>query len=119
MSKVVHATSRHPDHAGALVHSDELEAAIQDVLVKLAEVDLAHKARQAVLEKRSLSQGQKTRLRANLEALHRKHREPLVLRLADLHYRIVRTTLFRSVHQSPDPFWVADVMERTREAQAR
>jgi hypothetical protein len=98
MSKVVETTTRRIGLADALVYPDELEAELQHTLATLADVDQAYEQRRVMLERRSISQGQKKRLRAEVDMLHRKDREPLVLRLADLHYRKMRATLFRTVH---------------------
>ena len=80
-----------------LVYAEELEFAIQDTLAKLAALDVEYDARRATLRQRSLSQGQKTRLCAELESGHRSAREPLVLQLANLHYRMMRATIFGSL----------------------
>jgi hypothetical protein len=87
----------HRDDSENLVYAEELEFAIQDTLAKLAALDVEHDARRATLHRRSLSQGQRHRLATQLEKHHRDHREPLVLRLADLHYRMMRSAIFGSL----------------------
>ena len=94
MSDVVHPATMHTDVWDAPVFCEELELAIRDTLKKLADVEKSYSERRATLEKRSLSQGQKARLGARLDAEHKRDREPLVLHLADLHYRMVRATMF-------------------------
>jgi hypothetical protein len=80
------------------VYSEDVEAAIQDTLALLAEVDRGYELRREAIKKSSFSVVQKRRLRTEVGSLHRKDREPYVLRLADLHYRMVRASLFRTFH---------------------
>ena len=83
---------------GAPVYPDDLEAELQETLATLADVDHAYEQRRNMLDRWSGSEAKKDRVRAELESLHKKEREPLVLRLADLHYRIMRVTMFRTLH---------------------
>jgi hypothetical protein len=80
------------------IYPDDLEAAIQETLAMLADVDLEHEQRCEMLDRWSGSETQKERLRRELDTLHQRDREPMVLRLADLHYRMMRVTMFRTVH---------------------
>jgi hypothetical protein len=97
MSKIVETTRRVsvPDSP---VYPEDVEAAIQETLAILADVDRDYDQRREAIKKSSISIVQKKRLRVEVDGLHRKDREPLVLRLADLHYRLVRATLFRTLH---------------------
>jgi hypothetical protein len=87
----------HAEGFGSPVHGEELEAAIRHSLAKLAHVDLRYRDQSTALEKRSLSQGQKAALRTRLAAAHSREREPLVLQLANLHYRMMRAAIFGSL----------------------
>jgi hypothetical protein len=87
----------HADASEKLVYPEELEAAIRSTLAELAALDLEYNARRAALRQRSLSHGQRIRLCAQLENGHRSGREPLVLHLANLHYRMMRATIFGSL----------------------
>ena len=97
MSKVVQS-ARLIDVPFPRVYADDLEAAMEDTLAKLADIDRDYESRREALERWSGSVGQKRRLRAELENLHRHDRQPLVLRLADLHYRMMRLSMFRTLH---------------------
>jgi hypothetical protein len=79
------------------VYPEELERAIHVTLAELAAIDHDFDDRLAALDARSLSQGQRSRLRRRLDAEHKTQREPLVLHLANLHYRMVRATMFGSL----------------------
>ena len=79
------------------IYPEELEAAVRDALARLASVDRKYREHQAAIEQRALSKGQKARLRAQLDAKHKRDREPLVLLLANLHYRMMRATIFGSL----------------------
>jgi hypothetical protein len=97
MSKILE-TTRRVSFPEKPVHPEDVEAAIRDTLVILADIDRDYDQRREAIKKSSISIVQKKRLRAEVDSLHRQDREPLVLRLADLHYRIVRATLFRTLH---------------------
>src|SRR5688500_3745195 len=76
----------------------DLEEAMQDTLSSLADVDLLYELRREMLDNCSGSKSQTERLRAEAEAVYQSERQPLVLRLADLHDRSMRVTLFRAIH---------------------
>jgi hypothetical protein len=97
MSTAVHGVTARASVTQTPVYSEDLEAAIQNALAKLAEVERDYESRRDALDKRSGSIGQKKRLRANLDSLRQRHREPLVLELANLHYRLMRATIFGSL----------------------
>ena len=78
--------------------SADLEEAMQDTLSRLADVDLLYGLRREMLDNCSGSKSQTERLRAEAEAIYQSEREPLVLRLADLHDRSMSVTLFRAIH---------------------
>ena len=80
------------------LYPDDLQDAIQDTLSKLADVNLIYELRRDLLDSLSVSAATGERLRAELEALYRSERQPLVLRLTDLHSRMMRITLRRAVH---------------------
>jgi hypothetical protein len=89
-----------PSHttSEALACPTDLEDALQTTLTTLADVELAYEKHRKMLDRWSGSTEQKTRLRAELEALYQRDRQPLVMRLADLHERIRRVTQFRTLH---------------------
>jgi hypothetical protein len=85
-------------HPAATIHIDELEAKLQETLAVLDDVEHAYAERRARIDSWHGTERVKARVLAELEKLHQKDREPLVLRLADLHYRLTRATMFRTVH---------------------
>jgi hypothetical protein len=87
----------HREASETPVYPTELDAAIRVTLSRLARIDYEYGERRAALARRSLSQGQRMRIRAELDARHRKHRGPLVLHLADLHYRLTRASICASL----------------------
>ena len=96
MPKTLHEPSR--TTADAPFYPTDLEDALQETLAILADVELAYDKHRAMLDRWSGSAAQKARLSAELERLYQRDRQPLVMRLADLHERIRRVTLFRTVH---------------------
>ena len=64
-----------PDFSEPPVYPEELERAIHVTLAQLAAVDHDFDEMRAALDRRSLSQGQRSRLRARLDAEHKKHRD--------------------------------------------
>src|SRR5688572_17956121 len=76
----------------------DLEKAMQDTLSSLADVDLIDELRRKMLDNWSVSEPQTKRLLEEAEALYQSERQPLVLRLADLHDRSMSVTLFRAIH---------------------
>ncbi len=79
-------------HPAPTVHADELEVRIEETLAMLSHVEHAYAQRRMTIDKWTGSERQKERLHAELEKLHQRDRQPLILRLADLHYRL------RTVH---------------------
>ena len=98
MPETTHELSRTPSSAQTHVYPADLQDAMQDTLSKLADVDLIYKLRRELLGSRSVSDAKRQRLRAELEDLYQCEREPLAARLADLHDRMLRVTLFRALH---------------------
>jgi len=80
------------------LYSADLEEAMQDTLSRLADVDLIYDLRCEMLDNLSDSKSQTQRLRAESEAIYQSERQPLILRLADLHDRMMTVTLFRTHH---------------------
>jgi hypothetical protein len=78
--------------------SADLDKAMQDTLSRLADVDLIHELRREMLDNLSGSESQTERLRAEADAVYQSERQPLILRLADLHDRSMSVTLFRALH---------------------
>ena len=76
----------------------DLDEAMQDTLASLADVDLIYELRRKMLDNWSGSKSQTERLRAEAEAVYQGERQPLILRLADLHERMMDVTLFRVIH---------------------
>jgi hypothetical protein len=96
MPKTVHGPSRTTPEAP--VYPADLDDEMQDALATLADVELAYKQHRKMLDRWSGSAAQTARLRAELERLYQRDRQPLIIRLADLHERIRRVTLFRTLH---------------------
>jgi hypothetical protein len=76
----------------------DLDEAMQDTLASLADVDLIYELRRKMLDNWSGSKSQTERLRAEADAIYQGERQPLILRLADLHERMMDVTLFRVIH---------------------
>jgi hypothetical protein len=70
-------------------NDSEISLEIERTLVALGHLDQVYGQYRTMLERWSGAAAQKERLRAQLEALHREDRVPLVIRLADLHERIM------------------------------
>jgi hypothetical protein len=98
MSKNVQITGQPLTPLDKPVLHEEIEAAIQNTLAMLADVDRRYDLRREAIKKSSITLVQKKRLRAEVDSLHRKDRQPLVLRLADFHYRMMRASLFKTMH---------------------
>jgi hypothetical protein len=78
--------------------STDLEDAMQDTLSRLADVDLIYELRREMLDNWSGPESQTERLRAEAEAAYQSERQPLMLRLADLHDRSMSASLFKTLH---------------------
>ena len=78
--------------------SADLEEAMQDTLSRLADVDLLYELRREMLDNCSGSKSQTERLLEEAEVVYQCERQPLILRLADLHERMMSVTLFRALH---------------------
>jgi hypothetical protein len=92
-----------PDPAEAVqnqrpLSQSDIETAIQDIISTLAEIDGAYDERRSALRSLSRSESAKMKLLNKVDALHRKEREPHVKRLAELHWRAMSETLFRTKH---------------------
>jgi hypothetical protein len=98
MSKNVQITGQPLTPLDKSVLHEEIESAIKDTLAMLADVDRRYDLRREAIKKSSITLVQKKRLRAEVDSLHRKDRQPLVLRLADFHYRMMRASLFKTMH---------------------
>ena len=94
MSKNVQITAQPLALPDKPVLFEDLEGAIQDTLALLADLDRSYEQRREAIKKSSMPIVQKKRLRS----LHRRDRQPLVLRLADFHYRMMRASLFKTMH---------------------
>ena len=80
------------------LYSADLQEEMQETLSRLADVDLIYNLRREMLDNLSASESQSERLRAEAEAAYQSERQPLILRLADLHDRMTSVTLFRTHH---------------------
>jgi len=98
MSKNVQITAQPLALPDKPVLFEDLEGAIQDTLALLADLDHSYELRREAIKNSSMPIVQKKRLRAEVDSLHRKDRQPLVLRLADFHYRMMRASLFKTMH---------------------
>jgi len=82
----------------AAVYPEELAAAIQETLSTLADVDHLYEQRRKFIDDWTGPDTEKQILLGECEILRRREREPLVLRLADLHERTLRVTVLRTIH---------------------
>jgi hypothetical protein len=98
MSKNNQATVGLGSGPGSPVYPEDIETAIQETLTALADLDRTYEKRREAIKKSVASIVQKKRLRAEVDSLHRRDREPHVLKLADLHYRHMRMSLFKTLH---------------------
>jgi len=98
MPRVVNEVSHGYSVPETPLSSADLEKAMQDTLSRLADVDLIYELRREMLDNCSGLESQTERLRAEAEAVYRSERQPLMLRLADLHDRSMSVTLFRALH---------------------
>jgi hypothetical protein len=98
MSKNIQATAERTNLPDTPVLPEDIETAIRDTLAMLAEVDRTYQQRRDAIRRSAASIVQKKHLRGDVDRLHRKDREAYVLRLADLHYRRIRASLFRTMH---------------------
>jgi hypothetical protein len=64
----------------------------------LADVDRTYQQRRDAIKKSATPIVQKKHLRAEVDRLYRRDREPYVLTLTDLHYRRMREALFKTMH---------------------
>jgi hypothetical protein len=86
------------DCDAAPVYPEELAAAIQETLATLADVEYLYEQRRKFVDQWTGPDTQKRILLDEVEVLHRRDREPLVRRLANLHERTLRVTLLRTLH---------------------
>jgi hypothetical protein len=98
MPKAVHELSRTSSSSEMPVYSADLEGAMQDTLATMADVDLIYELRREIIGSHLASERQRECLRAELDAVYKSERQPLVMRLADLHDRMMRVTLYRALH---------------------
>ena len=87
-----------PAEAGPVpVYPDDLTGAMQAELAALAAIDADYAAKRHRLETWAGPQAAKERLTREVEACHRRDREPHVLRLGALHERVMALTMFKSL----------------------
>jgi chaperonin cofactor prefoldin len=72
---------------------DELQAEIQKTLSTFADLENAFRARLAQIDQWDATEREKERLDRELERVHDRARELLVLRLADLHSELLRVAM--------------------------
>jgi hypothetical protein len=77
---------------------DEVQAQIGDALSIFADLENALHARRTQIEQWNATEHQKERLHAELERVHDRARELLVLRLSDLHSRLLHVTMLEPGH---------------------
>jgi hypothetical protein len=77
---------------------DELQAQVRDTLSIFADLENAFQARRAQIDQWNATERQKKRLHGELERVHDRARELLVLRLADLHSKLIHVTMLGPVH---------------------
>jgi hypothetical protein len=95
---LVQRPSSAADFDVAPVYPEELAAAIQETLATLADVEYLYEQRRKFVDEWTGPDAEKQILLDEVEVLHRRDREPLVLRLADLHERTLRLMLLRTIH---------------------
>jgi Fe-S-cluster formation regulator IscX/YfhJ len=76
----------------------DLTIALQAELAALADIDARYEQRRHNLENWAGSQKMKERLAQQVEVCHKRDREPHVLRLGQLHERIMALTMFKGLH---------------------
>ena len=76
----------------------DLEEAMQDTLSSLADVDLIYDLGRKMLDNWLVSEPQTERLLEEAKVVYQCERQPLIMRLADLHERMMSVTLFRAIH---------------------
>ncbi len=79
---------------------DDLQAQIQDTLSLFADVESAVQARRAQIDQWNATDRQKERLHGELEQVHQRAHEILVLRLDDLHSQLMNLTMLGPSHKS-------------------
>ena len=79
------------------IHSADLTLALQSELAALADIEAEFAAKRQQLETWSGPVKMKEWIVREVEARHRRKREPHVLRLGELYERITNLTLFRNL----------------------
>ena len=99
MSKFSSVASANPA-VKAQTYPDDLGPLIQDKLARLADVEARYEADLDRVLRRAKTSRVRDRAVRMLAERHRREREPRVLRLAELHQRMMAVTMFRrrSVH---------------------
>jgi len=91
-------TSPRPDGVpDAPVYPADLATALQSELAALADIETAYAAKRQRLETWAGLPKMKDRLVREMEARHRRERQPHVLRLGELYERIVALTMFKGL----------------------
>jgi hypothetical protein len=86
------------EHAGdAPLYPADLTLALQAELAALADIDTDYATRRHHLETWAGSQKMKERIVREVEARHKRDREPHVLRLGQLYERIMNLTMFKGL----------------------
>jgi hypothetical protein len=78
MPTMVHEPSPTPSSLDFPLYPADIEDAMQDTLARLADVELIYKLRHEMLGRRSASDRQNDRLRAELESVYQSERQPLI-----------------------------------------
>jgi len=94
MSKFSSVASANPA-VKAQTYPDDLEPLIQDELARLADVEARYEADLDRVLRRAKTSRVRDRAVRILAERHRKDREPRVLRLAELHHRMMAMRMFR------------------------
>ena len=98
MTKHVPSRSSVAEAGPAPIYPADLTSAFQAELAALAAIDAEYAERQHQLETCAASQEAKERLAREVEACHRRDRERHVLRLGELHERMMALTMFKGLH---------------------
>jgi hypothetical protein len=97
MVEMAHTTKRRLRNTAAS-HLTDIEDEIENALATLADLDQLYGSYRMMLERWSGPDSEKQSLSARLEVLHREDRQPLVMRLADLHEKMMTANDVVTLH---------------------
>jgi hypothetical protein len=98
MPKHAASTPTPADVSSPSIYPADLTVALQAELSMLSAIDAGYAEKRQRLETWASPQEIKERLAREVEVCHKRDREPHVLRLGELHERIMNLTMFRGLH---------------------